>query len=817
MTGMGETSKSSSGQNGRRGPTVTAGKKAKRRGGYFRSRVFKRLFLSYALIILVLFGFFIVWAGISYRREAEDLARKEWEQKGISWGNWMDQQLMQAQMLCAAVNASESARSALQTVYVEKGTMNALQLYNLLGELNRIKGSARSAGLYSLILAFQGERKVFLPGTVYSLNGECRVLQSSPYLGMTTAAGLLGVSGPQIILNKEFLIYGEAYTGFGSRSSTKGEVLVLIEKDQLLASLREKTGEAAVRITRRGQPVLESGTAGGVEFRVRSQADGTVEYTTIVPESALRRPIPVSALLPLAIMAMAAILSVALTYRIARRYYKPIDDIRRLVPGPEAGDKKEEAAPGNGANEFDHILQGISSLIGERNGYREKMVTITPYARQGILQAAIRGAGSAETLVQEQFTELKRKYYMVGVVNFTIVRDIPAAEKRYRDLQSLLISLCRETDFVRERSGEADTHSSSGQYGRRELAFAEEPDSVLDPRHRERLQNGHPDGNGEPEQTFTEEGQSEEFQLAAVPENLQNTYVIAAGDSREGFEDFFYRFYHTVEENLGDESTLITIGTGRRESDLERLNAACLEAKASLGQMLTGGRGAVYFPEDRRDNEPGYYFPKDAQKQMVRMLRERNLEGLNGMLDDIYQKNLVEADLPAEQIRQMADELYWTIRKALRNAFDLSTTHVRMEPIRDAATIEEIFAYYRQVFEASLAEDAVGEGEAREKDLETEITRYLEEHIYDPDLSLNGVADRFGVSTKMVGLICRKKYNQTFLAYVRDRQIQRAKELLRETDLSLEEIAARCGFSNILTFRRNFKSVTGVNPSEYRE
>ena len=69
----------------------------------------------------------------------------------------------------------------------------------------------------------------------------------------------------------------------------------------------------------------------------------------------------------------------------------------------------------------------------------------------------------------------------------------------------------------------------------------------------------------------------------------------------------------------------------------------------------------------------------------------------------------------------------------------------------------------------------------------------------------------------MIGLICRKRYGQTFLNYVRDQQIRRAAELLKETDLSLEEVSSRCGFTNILTFRRNFKAVMGVNPSEYRD
>ena len=33
---------------------------------------------------------------------------------------------------------------------------------------------------------------------------------------------------------------------------------------------------------------------------------------------------------------------------------------------------------------------------------------------------------------------------------------------------------------------------------------------------------------------------------------------------------------------------------------------------------------------------------------------------------------------------------------------------------------------------------------------------------------------------------------------------------------SIEEIAAECGYSNVLTFRRNFKSIMNMNPGDYR-
>ncbi len=717
---------------------------------YFRSGVFKRMFLSYAIIIVLLFLLVSGWYVVHYRREAESITEREWSQRSASWGTWMDQQLMQAQGLCAAINASESCRDVLRTAYVEKKTVDSLQLYNMLGELNRIKGSARSISIYSLMLAFQGDSRAFLPGSVISFEGACRGLQAAPFLGITSAAELLGVTGSQITLNKEFLIYADTYTGFGIQSSMKGIVMVLLEKNTMEKNLRDRLGEdVGVKISRSGQTVYQSGSETGRLFTVTSLTDSSVAYDVWVPEKAFEVAFPLQVLVPVLLAFLISLTFILLIYFQSRRFYRPIDHIRRMMD-EEPGESRDISDK----NEFESIISGITELIGERNGYREKMVTITPYARHGMLQAALHGAGKPETMVEEQFTELSHSWYMVGIVDIAVDRETERTPRQYQDLQELILSACREMS-------------------------------------------------------------GEDVQVVATPENLQHIYVIAASDVKGVFDEFFYRLYDRMKEEVEDEHTVITVGVGHRESDLDRLSEACREARDSLGQMLTGGRGTVYFPEENNE-EAGYYFPKEATRQMVKFLKEKNGDALNALLDDIYNKNLVEADLPAAQIRQMADELYWTIRKALRQAYDMSTIHVRMEPIREAATIDEIFAYYRQVFAASLEEAPVQENGEEGTNLEQEICAWLEEHLYDPNLSLNRVADQFGVSTKMVGLICRKRYGQTFLSYVRDRQIQHAAELLRETDLSLEEISSRCGFANVLTFRRNFKSVMGVNPSEYR-
>jgi AraC family transcriptional regulator len=51
---------------------------------------------------------------------------------------------------------------------------------------------------------------------------------------------------------------------------------------------------------------------------------------------------------------------------------------------------------------------------------------------------------------------------------------------------------------------------------------------------------------------------------------------------------------------------------------------------------------------------------------------------------------------------------------------------------------------------------------------------------------------------------------------IRQQRLIAAKELLRRTDLSLQEIALKCGFSTAFSFSRSFRKQYGIPPSVYR-
>jgi len=63
----------------------------------------------------------------------------------------------------------------------------------------------------------------------------------------------------------------------------------------------------------------------------------------------------------------------------------------------------------------------------------------------------------------------------------------------------------------------------------------------------------------------------------------------------------------------------------------------------------------------------------------------------------------------------------------------------------------------------------------------------------------------------------RRKFGMSFSEYVNRLRIDRAKDLLRRTQLNATQIAQRLGISDQSNFGKLFKRFEGITPLEYRE
>lgn len=95
------------------------------------------------------------------------------------------------------------------------------------------------------------------------------------------------------------------------------------------------------------------------------------------------------------------------------------------------------------------------------------------------------------------------------------------------------------------------------------------------------------------------------------------------------------------------------------------------------------------------------------------------------------------------------------------------------------------------------------------------IREHVEEN-YAGKLSRESVAEAFDITPNYLSHLFQKEIKTSFNDYVNMVRLEQAKHLLRHYDMSIKEVATRCGFADSNYFCRLFRQRTDRSPSEYR-
>ena len=87
---------------------------------------------------------------------------------------------------------------------------------------------------------------------------------------------------------------------------------------------------------------------------------------------------------------------------------------------------------------------------------------------------------------------------------------------------------------------------------------------------------------------------------------------------------------------------------------------------------------------------------------------------------------------------------------------------------------------------------------------------------YGENLRLKDLAEKFYINTAYLGQLFKKETGSSFSRYLNEIRIEKAKELLRRTDLHIYQIAERVGYGNSDYFIIKFKEFEGCTPLEYK-
>ena len=93
---------------------------------------------------------------------------------------------------------------------------------------------------------------------------------------------------------------------------------------------------------------------------------------------------------------------------------------------------------------------------------------------------------------------------------------------------------------------------------------------------------------------------------------------------------------------------------------------------------------------------------------------------------------------------------------------------------------------------------------------------YMEQH-YMENVTVSKLAELGYVSPSAFNRRFKKEIGITPIEYLIEIRIKRAKVMLKRRDISITDIAMRCGFNSGAHFATCFRKHVGITPAEYRE
>ena len=136
-----------------------------------------------------------------------------------------------------------------------------------------------------------------------------------------------------------------------------------------------------------------------------------------------------------------------------------------------------------------------------------------------------------------------------------------------------------------------------------------------------------------------------------------------------------------------------------------------------------------------------------------------------------------------------------------------------LEGIMQAKTFSELREKMFDFF--ALADDCFSTEQPEDKF--TAVKAFVEKNYTSPSMGAAMICEHLKFSPSYLSKLVRKETGSGVVDFIHHVRISKAKELLEETSMSVQDIAESVGFSNRWTFIRAFRNLENTNPSAYRE
>jgi len=240
-------------------------------------------------------------------------------------------------------------------------------------------------------------------------------------------------------------------------------------------------------------------------------------------------------------------------------------------------------------------------------------------------------------------------------------------------------------------------------------------------------------------------------------------------------------------------------------------------------QSIYGVRGIMNYSEIEFPHANGeYYYPLEKEQALMNCIKTGNFEMSEAIIDEIFNDNLVNRQLPHRLVKCLFVDLVGTMIKTINGISAIYNSDIlgELNPIDrllSCQTVNEMKQQLKDILRSicdSIGEKQVGK---RANEVLHRVNDIVAAQYNDVNLNIASIAEQMDLHPAYVSKLYKDGTGESLLDFIGKYRVEKAKQIMKEQNMNLEAVAQTVGYANVRTFRRVFTKYEGVTPGKYSD
>lgn len=266
----------------------------------------------------------------------------------------------------------------------------------------------------------------------------------------------------------------------------------------------------------------------------------------------------------------------------------------------------------------------------------------------------------------------------------------------------------------------------------------------------------------------------------------------------------------------------VTVAIGGLFNNVMEVYKSYNEAIKALDFKVVAGKDCVIHIDDVRSIGGQHFsYPKDKESGILASLNGEDDSRIRSSIEAFF-KDVELGSFSKDKLRISVMELFSVVASRFMDlGVDIHKMYERnlLDPykiIDRYDTVEEIKNWLTNVV-MGCVDRLRNDRSNNVKSVITKAQRFIEANYANTDISLNSIAEHVYLNPAYFSKLYKKETGETYMEFLTKLRIEKAKKLLKETNIKTSDIGTAVGYPNPQYFTTLFKKVLGITPLEYRE